>query len=454
VSRAPLTAKKTLAPEQDAPFTGMHHTAPTYRPSAGALSQSPPLVLVPAARTVVPSADTQPPVIAIAPIELRGHNGVVSLSLEHARPVQRADGSRDRASLIAAVAAGESAALTAFGELLVREAEHGAAICSELLERVRSQTFSVCALRGLRLSSAATNAHALWRTSSQALAFIEPPLRPPGTQRRRDARGPRAEAGLHKARESDQGEPLALLGQLVEAAAPLFRRPLTGLSGVGKELEPLRDAPYAPLLAELAQLFELKHDAYLARSGEDRVTVASAQPASFLVGDRTPPDASSLRFRFARAFEYARPDNVLLVTQSQSHLEALMSAVAAAFAPADSTPEKVSREAATLAAELWRTMPSKAQRALAGQLKALSTPLSYEPLLAAVRLRGVRVALFATRELDVALAQLGRDGDPEGSAIERSEGGFNRALADQPLTRALVAYAFSDAYLAAGSEEQ
>lgn len=473
VSRAPLTGKKTLVPDQDAPFSGMHNNAPTFRPSSGGLSQSPPVVLVPAGRTlvpsadtqppvvlvpavrtVVPSADTQPPVIAMAPIELRGHNTVASLSLEHARPVPRAEGARDRASLIAAVAAGETAALTAFGELLVREGEHGAAICTELLDRVREQTFSLCALRGLRLSSAATNAHALWRTSSQALAFIEPPLRPPGTQRRRDARGPRAEAGLSKARETDQDQALVLLGQLVEAAAPLFRRPLTGLPGIGKELEPLRDAPHAPLLAELAQLFELKHEAYLAHSGEDRVTVASAQPAALVVGDRTPPDASSLRFRFARAFEYARPENVLLVTQSQSHLEALLSAVAAAFAPADHTPAKVSREAATLAAELWRTMPSKAQKALAGQLKALSTPLSYEPLFWAVRLRGLRVALFATRELDVALAQLGRDGDPEGSALERSEGAFNRALADQPLTRALMAYAFSDAYLEAGSEEQ
>lgn len=454
VSRAPLTSKKTLSPDQDASFAGLPNNAPTFRPSSGALSQSPPVVLVPAIRTVVPSADTLPPSIAVAPIELRGHNAVASLSLEHARPVQRAEGPRDRAALIAAVASGESAALTPFGELLVREAEHGAAICRELLDRVRDQTFSVCALRGLRLSSAATNAHALWRTSSQALAFIEPPLRPPGTQRRRDARGPRAEAGLHKARDTDQTEALTLLGQLVEAAAPLFRRTLTGLAGIGKELESLRDAPYAPLLGELAQLFELKHDAYLARSGEDRVTVVSAQPASLVVGDRTPPDASSLRFRFARAFEYARPENVLLVTQSQSHLEALLSAVSAAFAPADRTPAKVSREAATLAAELWRTMPSKAQKALASQLAALSAPLAYEPLLAAVRLRGLRVALFATRELDVALAQLGRDGDPEGSAVERSEGAFNRALADQPLARALMAYAFNDAYLAAASEEQ
>ncbi|MEY4510669.1 MAG: hypothetical protein RLZZ450_2791 [Pseudomonadota bacterium] len=456
VSRAPLTSKKTLSPEQDVPFAGMHHNAPTFRPTSGALSQSPspPVVLVPAARTVVPSAESQAPRIAIMPIELRGHNGVASLSLEHARPVHRAEGPRDRASLIGAVAAGESAALTPFAELLVREAEHAATICAELLERVRAQSFSICALRGLRLSSAATNAHALWRTSSQALAFVEPPLRPPGTQRRRDVRGPLAQAGLHKARESDQSEALALLGQLVEAAAPLFRRPLTGLPGVGKELESLRDAPYAPLLAELAQLFELKHDAYLARSGEDRVSIASAQPAALIVGDRTPPETSSLRFRFARAFEYARPENVLFVTQSAQHVEALLSAVAAAFAPADHSPAKVSREAATLAAELWRTMPSKAQRALASQLKLLPTPLAYEPLLASVRLRGLRVALFATRELDVALAQLGHDGDPEGSAIERSEGGFNRALADQPLTRALMAYAFSHAYLAAGSDEQ
>lgn len=451
VSRAPLSARKSLA-DQDSPFAGLQHSAPTFRPGSGSLSpQSPPLVLVTPPRSV-PSFESTPPLISMAPVEIRGSTSAQPREDATSAPVVIA--SHDAAVLVSAIAAGETAALEPFGKLLQREAGDAARLCSELLTRVRERVPTVCALRGLRLASAAANDHALWRTSSQALGFIEPQLRPPGSSRLRDARGTRAEAALASARETEHGPAFALLGQLVEAAAPLFRRALSSVPGLAKEPEPLREAPYGALLQELGVLLQTRHDAYLARTGEDRVTIASVQPSVVIIGDRTPPDATPLRFRLARAFEHARPENVLLTTQSPASCEALLSAIAAAFAPAKQAPSKVSREAATLAADLWRTMPSKAQRTITSQLVALEAPLQQAPLRADVRRRSARVALFATRELDVALAQLGEDGELAQGKLERSEGALNRALGDEPLVGALMRYALSDAYLRAMTDEQ
>ena len=69
-------------------------------------------------------------------------------------------------------------------------------------------------------------------------------------------------------------------------------------------------------------------------------------------------------------------------------------------------------------------------------LKVLPAPLELADCVAAVQLRTARVALFATRELDVALAQLGLDGDAADARIERTEGGLNRALVEKPLVHA------------------
>jgi hypothetical protein len=119
--------------------------------------------------------------------------------------------------------------------------------------------------------------------------------------------------------------------------------------------------------------------------------------------------------------------------------------VRAAFTPAQAA--QVPREAAALAAELWRTMPSKAQRALAARVAELQDTPDHATLLRDVQLRGARLGLFVTRELDLTLAQLGQDGDPAEYAVDRSEGALNRALEDNGFVRALFDYAFSDAYL-------
>ncbi|MDB4985266.1 MAG: domain protein putative component of TonB system [Myxococcaceae bacterium] len=446
LSRAPEKPRKSLVTELDAPMSGLPQSARTLRPAA---SLSPAVARPPVGR-IPPAAEHAAPLISIAPFTVRPQGGspITNISVEGLPPARTPEAvSRSPESLVAAVSAGDSAALRQLTDLLQREPERSPGVSIDLLARARAGSFNVCTLRALRLASAGAHEHALWRTSSQALAFFEPPLRPPPSGRRRDGRSAQWGAALTAARATEQQAGLFLLAQLVEAAAPLFRKPLSSVSGLGKDPAPLHEAPYSPLLNDLANTFGTEHEAYLAKNGEDRVSVLSVLPAHLIVGDRTPPDTSSLRFRLARAFEAARPENVLLTTLPTPLASTLLSAVSAAFA--DSTPAHVSREAAALAADLWRTMPSKAQRTLAALLKALPAPLQLADCVAAVQLRTARVALFATRELDVALAQLGLDGDAAEARIERTEGGLNRALLEKPLVQALVSYAFSDAYLGA-----
>lgn len=420
------------------------HSAPTLRPtrtSAPAvtvrpLEQAPALSSLPAVeiRTSMPTAAA---VTLIPEAGPRAQQDESTVIIARAEP-------EDLGALVDAVVRGDSAALLVMSELLGRDRERAPDLCSRLLAEARRAGFSVCALRGLRVASAGANAHALWRTSSQALAFFDPPLRPPPNTRRRDTQGQRAMVALRAARATVHGDALSLLAQLVEAAAPLFR---DSRAKSTRALTPLKDPPYGQLLSELAQLFEMRLEAYPAQTGEDRVSLFSAQPANIAIGSRVPKDSVALRFRLSRAFEYARPENLLLVTLTSIQAETLFAAVRAAFAPANAQQDKVSREAAALAAELWRTMPSPAQRTVAKLLAQLPSPLDYQALCRDTHLRAARVALFMTRELDVALTQLGMDGDPEHARIGVSEGELDRAMREEPLVRDLMAYAFSDPYL-------
>lgn len=444
------SAPRRSVSETEAPLLRALHGAPTFRPDA---SSTPPLHTArPAARSLIPTLEPTPPLSALAPIEIRAHavTAIPSGSAQAevsalATPVVAAEGLD---TLVDDVAAGRVEALAELAERAQADARAARALSGELLARVRDGALHVCALRGLRSASAAANEHALWRTCSQALAFLEPTLRPPSNARRRDVHGASFDAALRAARASEQAPPHALFATLVEAAAPLFRKNHPAFPR-GKEPEPLSEAPYGPLLHELGQLFAVEHAAYLVPSGEDRVGLFSVQPVCIAIGDRTPRDSASLRFRLARAFECARPEHVLLATLGVAELEALFAALFAAFSPADSARAQVSREVAGLAADLWRTMPSAAQRKLPSLLAELHEPLTPARWVEDLRVTSARAALCATRELEVALHQLGRDGDPSTVLSERSESAFDLALEGERLVRELVAYALSEPYLRA-----
>ncbi|MET0282912.1 MAG: hypothetical protein ABW352_00520, partial [Polyangiales bacterium] len=420
----PSSARRSL-PEEG--MLGLAHSAPTLRPAAGSLA--PPTAARPLARIV--------PTLALAEPTTLGSLAPVAITTQ-STPAWSA--------LVDELMGGNGAANKALSELLARERECAVPLCNELLARARNQGFSVSVLRGLRLAAAGANRHALWRTSSQALAFVESALRPPPGPKQRDLRAGRMENALIEARRSEHAPTLSLLAQIAETASPLFRKTPAAALGLNKDPDPVKSGAHAQVMLELTSIFGVKLDAYLARNADNRVSVISVQPCSIVIGGRVSPDASELRFRLARAYEYAHSDNVLVISHNARGLETLLLAVRAAFAPA-ADAQQVPREAAALAAELWRTMPSKAQRALSARVAQLGSTPDHDTLLREVHLRGARSALFVTRELDLCLSQLGQDGDLPEYAVEHSEGALNRALADNTFVRALFDYAFGDAYL-------
>ncbi|HEX5658919.1 MAG TPA: hypothetical protein VFX59_17110, partial [Polyangiales bacterium] len=416
----PSTPRRSLVEEG---MLGLAHSAPTLRPAGGSIAARPLARIVPTLSLAEPAA-----VGSLAPVAIT--------------TTQSAPGWM---GILDELMLGNGAANKQLSDLLARERECAVPLCNELLTRARQQGFSVSVLRGLRLAAAGANRHALWRTSSQALAFVESALRPPPGPKQRDLRAGRMENALVEARRSAHASVLGLLGQIAETASPLFRKTAAAALGLNKDPEPVKSGTQAQAIAELTSIFGLKHDAYLARNADNRVSVFSVQPSSIVIGGRVSPDASELRFRLARAYEYARNENVLVISHNARGLDTLVNAVRAAFTPAQAA--QVPREAAALAAELWRTMPSKAQRSLASRVAELTETPNHATLLRDVQLRGARVGLFVTRELDLTLAQLGQDGDPAEYAVERSEGALNRALEDNEFVRALFDYAFGDAYL-------
>ncbi len=409
---APRPARRSL-PEEAPLLSGN----PTLRPAAGSLAPR-------AIARIVPTALSIP---ALAPVAITTTSGPAW------------------STLLEDLLSGNGAANKALSELLARERECAVPLCNELVARARKQGFSVSVLRGLRLAAAGANRHALWRTSSQALAFVESVLRPPPGPKQRDLRAGRMEHALLEARRTPHAQTLRFLAQVAESASPLFRKTPAAALGLTKEPEPVKTGTHAQALAELASIFGVKHDAYLARNADNKVSVFSVQPCSIMIGGRVSPDANELRLRLARAYEYATSENVLVVSHDARGLDTLFLAVRAAFTPASAA--QVPREAAALAAELWRTMPSKAQRTMSARVAELDEVPDHATLLREVQLRAARVGLFVTRELDLTLAQLGQDGDPPEYAIDRSEGALNRALEHNDFVRALFDYAFSDAYL-------
>lgn len=458
VQKKQESGRKSRAPELDPAYAAALHDAPTLRPSVGPRGAS----LRPLLQAVASIAPTSPlsslPSVEIRPREERtashGETGPFRSDADLlSNSVLRglSEGPPDYTKLARAVADEDGSALDALNALVQRDRSLAPVLCAELLAAVRERGPSVLAVRGLRTASAAARAHAIWRTSSQLLALVEPELRPPAQNRPNELRGPLADAALAAARETEHAEALQLLGQIVEAASPLFRRNLVSGGGEQAQLRPLKDPPYSQVLSELTRIFGTRHEAYLTPSEQNHVGLVSVLPASILVGNRTPPDAQSLRYRLARAFEHARPENVLLATLPAGRVQTLLAAILAAFAPPQRQLPNVPRDAAALASDLWRTMPGAAQRAVTRQLKESSLDparaFDQRTLEQAVRLRSARTALFVTRELDVALAQLGLDGDPYDAQVGQSEQELLAALRDNELARGLFRYAFSESYL-------
>ncbi len=326
---------------------------------------------------------------------------------------------------------------------------HSDALCAALLARVRSTGRSnVPVLRALRLLG--SNYPALVAVCNEAIAFFDPPqvagqLSASGQESHEASF---AETLLAAREDGDYAPTFTLLAHVAQGAAPLFRRTLSSYGvSVGDFVGRVEESPFAKPLSEVSARFGVELESYVRHTGEDRLTLIPTHPTAILIGDATSTEAHVLRYRLARMFECARPGSSLLATLTPDSAENLLLAVRAAFGPADSKGPPVAREAAALAAELWRTMPSATQRQVTNLFRVLPVLPSLPELLDHLSLRAARVGLVVGQSLHIALAQFGKDWDADSRPIVPTAQDLDLALRERAAVRGLLAFAFSETHL-------
>jgi hypothetical protein len=182
------------------------------------------------------------------------------------------------------------------------------------------------------------------------------------------------------------------------------------------------------------------------QSGGAELVIAAVMPAAIVVGPAFDGDDGELRFRFGQALALTRPAHLVTSALEPSQTRILLEATIAAFdSPTASTG--VSREAASLAAEMWRVMPPVHQRAVRDALTALREPIEEATLRASTHAAGARAGLLAAGDLRVAAMSVCATDAALAAHSLSTEAGYRSALAASTTLTELVRYALSDAFL-------
>ncbi|HEY8428917.1 MAG TPA: hypothetical protein VIL20_11105, partial [Sandaracinaceae bacterium] len=265
------------------------------------------------------------------------------------------------------------------------------------------------------------------------VALFEPAERPP----ERVAIPPR---GVRDGMPDDVRE---LWRTLWEQALPLFREPAPAELQPNERVTRVAITPEARAFSDaLAALGRDDLPAfYFARLGEPRLSVVRTSPPSIVAGPGFASDEASMRFAIGRGLELAEPEHVLLATLPAARARVVVSAVSAAFGPADGGG--VSREAAVLASELWRTMPPRAQATVRELLAGAGARWNdYDGARQAALAAGLRAGTVAAGDLGAAVrAACELEPELRGLALDR-EDALREALQSSFALREVVAFAF------------
>src|SRR5690606_2020186 len=118
---------------------------------------------------------------------------------------------------------------------------------------------------------------------------------------------------------------------------------------------------------------------YMRGPAERDILVAPTHPISLVASDGIEARPELMPFRLGRALSLATPAYVLVSSLDFEDLGVLLEALDAAFGPPDRVG-KVSHPAASLAADLWHTIPAREQARLRSERSAQPAGSSEEPV--------------------------------------------------------------------------
>lgn len=353
----------------------------------------------------------------------------------------------DERELRERMAAGDRDAMASLGEALAAVPERAREAQEVLLRLLRTDPSRVDSIRLLAKLAEQTGALGLARACSEVRALygeVAAPERPGGYMRR-----------LPSFLELVPSRPepmLDVLGLVWREAQSLFRKRLEDYGVLGTRRVTAHTRAVGPAYARAAERLDMLDDAsvYLHEATVDLEVIPAHVPA-VLVGRAAleSPVQSLFRFRLGHALELCRAEQLLVATRDAEAREALALGVWSAFGPAAAQGD-ISKEAASFAADLWRTIPTGAQ----GKIRRLCPPTQPEPeaLVEETRKRAARAGYLVDGSLAVARDALALEYEVLRDSSEPA--GYERACRECPPFASVVALCFEDACLTARSAEE
>lgn len=318
-----------------------------------------------------------------------------------------------------------------------------------LLAVARTDPSQTLALRTLLQTAQRLEATTLADTVASILSMFDPDVQAP------DEEG-LVGLGRHFAdlAEAIRGSDATLANRvaaIVWRSAPhLFRRRLEDYGLVGTDRIGTGGArPLSQAYILTQELLQVDDVALFAHRGEERVVhVVPTHPPSVAVPVDAEEEPASLLFRVGRGVELARPEHLLVTVLDAPSRAILFESATAAFGPPDSV-QNVSREAADLASELWRTVPAQGQAELRALLAQAALPVDTEAAVHAMRVAAVRAGLSVSGGVVASVAGLLWDEPALADALPDTEAGYVAACQASPALTELLRFCLSDDYLAA-----
>jgi hypothetical protein len=260
------------------------------------------------------------------------------------------------------------------------------------------------------------------------------------------------DAELHAAMHADPHSTIyaKVFGTIWETAAHLYKKPLQAFHVFGTDrITPLVQSPVAQSFFAAAGLLDaVDVPLFGRRMGGNDLFVARTVPPCVIIGPTLDGSESDLRFRFARSLVLARSTNILVATLDEHEGRTLAVATVTAFGPTESS-SAVDKSAASLAAELWRIIPPRAQREIRDLLNSLVQPLQYDAVRNSTFSQAARAGLVCAGDTRAATLAL-RGMEPAlASADFSTEEGWQSACRTSHVMRELVRFALSSTWLAA-----